>query len=190
MPSPNDGAWRGQAEVSFEESLHDPLLAGIRPLPPTAFSLRAEHLLNVASVAAARRWPLLVALIYFDCLGGILLGRGAYGLGQILWHLFAIALTLLLATLGCLKGGLLSLHERPRQAGAEFARCAAALALLIGVLAAACAVTPAHPMPLHWLVRGLACASCLVLALAAAGRLGRLGAHLRNEGLPASPIGR
>jgi hypothetical protein len=162
----------------------------MRPLPPTVFSLRAEHLLNIVSLAMARRWPLLVALIYFDCLGGILLGRGAYGLGQILWHLFAIALTLLLATLGCLKGGLLSLHERPRHAGAEFVRCAAALALLIGVPAAACAVTPTHPMPLQWLVRGLACASCLVLALAVASRLGRLAAHLRNQELSASPTGR
>jgi len=172
--------------VAFEESLNYPA----RQLRCTRFSLRAEHLLNVASVAMARRWPLLVALIYFDCLGGILLGRGAYGFGQILWHLFAIALTLLLATLGCLKGGLLSLHERPRQAGSEFVRCAASLALLIGVLACNCAVTPAHPMPLHWLVRGLAIASCLVLTMAVVARLGRLGDCLRNQKLSASSTGR
>ncbi|MBI4987229.1 MAG: hypothetical protein HZC23_00240 [Rhodocyclales bacterium] len=172
--------------MAFEESLNDPA----RPLRCTRFSQRAEHLLNVAGLAMARRWPLLVALVYLDCLGGILLGRGAYGLGQILWHLCAIALTLLLATLGCLYGGLLSLHARPRQAGSEFVRCAAALALLIGILASSCTVTLAHPTPLHWLVRGLASASCLVLALAAVARLGRLGDCLRNQDLSASPTGR
>lgn len=172
--------------MAFEESLNDPA----RQLRRTPFSQRAERLLNVAGVAAARRWPLLVALVYLDCLGGILLGRGAYGFGQILWHLCAIALTLLLATLGCLYGGLLSLHGRPRQAGAELVSCAAALALLIGILASGWAATPAHPTPLHWLVRGLAGASSLVLALAVAARLGRLGDCLRNQDLSASPTGR
>ena len=178
--------------MAFEATLRHSQPAGAPALPDTPLSLRAEHLLQVASAAMARCWPLLVAVIYLDCLGGILLGRGARDFTQIHWPFAALALTLLLAALDGRQDGPPSLHGRPppRRASAEFALCAAALILLAGLLATACTAPPPHPTPLHWLVRALAGASCLVLALAAIGRLGRLAACLRKQDLSASPTGR
>lgn len=157
-------------------------MMGTPRLPHTPLSLWAEHLLNAASAAMARTWPLLVALIYVDCLAGILLGRGALDFGQIRWHLVAIALALLLALPGCRGDGRVSLHAPARNAhaGTEIAFLWMSLAALIGLLAAACAVTSDHPLPLHWLVRGLVCAIGIVLALAAALRIGRLHAGLKH----------
>ncbi|MBX3646167.1 MAG: hypothetical protein KF853_15770 [Rhodocyclaceae bacterium] len=157
-------------------------MTGTLRLPHTPFSLRAEHLLNTASAAMARAWPLLVALIYLDCLAGILLGRIAHDLTQILWHLVAIALSHVLATLGCRIDGRISLHAFPHSARArkEIVICWMSLTVLIGLLAAACASTSAHPLPLQWLVRSLVCAISLVLALAAASRIGRLRAGLKH----------
>ena len=151
-------------------------------LPHTPLSLKAEHLVNAASAAMARAWPLLVALIYLDFLAGILLGQGAHDLTQILWHLVAIALAHALALPRCRSDGRVSLHASPHgsRARTEIAVCWLSLAALIGLVAAALAFDSEHPLPLHWLVRGVVCAIGLVMAIAVASRIGRLRAGLKG----------
>ncbi len=145
-------------------------------LPQTHFSLRSERLLQFASAAMARHWPLLVALVYLDCLGGILLGRGPYEFSQILWHLAAIAVSLLLAALGSRQESppTAASQPGPRHPRRRLAACGLMLAALAGVMAAACLHRVAHPLPLDRLLRGLVGAGCLILALALCARMAGL----------------
>lgn len=134
----------------------------------------AERLFDRASAAMARGWPLVLALVYLDCFGGILLGRSSFGFGQIFWHQLTIVLTLLLAALGD-RRPVRSPDEQPRPARTPIlaiALGATALGLTLGLLEVAGFAPPAQAMPLHWLVLGLAFASLMLLALAAASQLG------------------
>lgn len=141
-------------------------------LPLSRLSLRMEHLLRWLSGAMARHWPLLVALVYLDCLAGILLGRGPYALGQILWHLAAIAFSLLLAALDAWQEAPSAQARTPTPIPRGVAIRLLALAALAGVLAAACLHRVPHPLPLDGLLRGLVGTGCLVLSLALCTRPG------------------
>jgi hypothetical protein len=114
----------------------------------------------------------VLALIYLDCLGGILLGRGSFGFGQLFWHLLTIALTLLLAALGDRRPTPLD-DEPPRTIRSSLVILgAASLGLFLGLLEVAGFAQSGQVMPLHWLVVGIALASLLLLGLAAVLRLG------------------
>lgn len=151
------------------------------PLPATGWSHAAERLMQVCSAVMARHWPLLVAAVYLDCAAGLLVSPGRHELAQIGWHLAAIALTHLLATLGSRDEGGGSLHARPtpRRARIEMVGAALLLPALLGLGVAAWQIVPPHPLPLHAPVRILVGACSLVLALAVLARLARLHAVLR-----------
>lgn len=143
-------------------------MSPVSPVDPlqSRFSLQARRLLPWLGAAMARHWPLLVALVYLDCLASILLGRGPYAFGQILWHLATIALSLLLATLGAWQEAPMAQARAPRPILGGFFIRLLGLSALAGVLVAACLYRAPHPLPLDGLLRGFVGASCLILSLA------------------------
>lgn len=158
--------------------------AGRKSLPGNAFTHLAERLLLKTCSLLARFWPLLVGLVYLDCAWALLEKRGSYHIGQIGWHLAAIALANVLAILGHMGGERLSLHAPAAQARAraELGLGICLLPLLLGLSVLAVAFAGSRPLPLELPVRLAAAACSLILALALVARMGCLLTPCRNAG--------
>lgn len=161
-----------------------PFGAGRNSLPGNAFTRLAERLLLKACSLLARFWPLLVGVIYLDCAWALLEARGSYHIGQIGWHLAAIALTNMLAILGHMDGERLSLHAPAARsrARAELGLGICLLPLLLGLSVLAVVFAGSRPLPLELPVRLAAAACSLILALALMARMSCLLTLSRHTG--------
>lgn len=160
------------------------LQAGHGSLPGNTFTHLTERLLLQTCSLLARFWPLLVGLVYLDCVWALLEERGAYRLGQIGWHLAAIALANVLATLGHKNDEPLSLHAPVSSARARAELCLGfcLLPMLTGLFALAMAFADSRPLPLELPVRLVAAAASLLLALALMARMNCLLTRFRHTG--------